>query len=80
MKKFMQLRKIIHKSLLISPKKLIDFKWVYKTKCKTSGEVDHYKAILVAKDYKKKLGIDYFEEFTYIIKLNIVYMIITLVA
>lgn len=39
--------------------KSIGVKWVYKTKLNERGEVEKYKASLVAKGYKQKLGIDY---------------------
>ncbi|XP_027351227.1 uncharacterized protein LOC113862337 [Abrus precatorius] len=37
-------------------KRSIGVKWVYKTKYKPSGEIDHFKVRLVAKGYKQKLG------------------------
>lgn len=48
---------------LLNSKKLVGVKWVYKTKYKINGEFDCFKAILVAKSYKQKLSIDYFEVF-----------------
>ena len=39
--------------------KTIGVKWVLKTKWKENGEVDKYKAHLVAKGYKQQYGIDY---------------------
>ena len=38
--------------------KTIGVKWVFKTKLKENGEVDKYKAQLVAKGYKQEYGID----------------------
>ena len=48
---------------VLNSKKIVGVKWVYKTKYKINGEFDCFKAILVAKSYKKKLNIDYFEVF-----------------
>ena len=44
-------------------KKLIDVKWVYKTKLTSKGKVDKHKARLVVKDYKHKYGVDFQEVF-----------------
>ncbi|XP_017431881.1 uncharacterized mitochondrial protein AtMg00820-like [Vigna angularis] len=38
--------------------KIIGVKWVYKTKLNELGEVDKYKAMLVAKGYSQQHGID----------------------
>ena len=43
---------------LPNEKKPIGVKWVYKTKYKPNGEVDRFKAHLVAKGYKQKSGVD----------------------
>jgi hypothetical protein len=40
-------------------KKVIDVKWVYKTKKNAKGEVQRYKARLVAKNYKQREDIEY---------------------
>lgn len=59
-------------------KKPIGVKWVYKTKYNPKGEVDHFKAQLVAKGYKQKLDIDYFEVFSPITRTDTIHMIISL--
>ena len=61
-------------------KKAIGVKWVYKTKFKLSEEVDKYKVKLVVKEYKQKPGIDYFEVFAPIVRLDTICMIISLTA
>ena len=38
--------------------KTIAVKWVYKTKLKENGEVNEYKARLMAKGYKQEFGVD----------------------
>ena len=45
-------------------KECIGVKWVYKTKYKENGEVDKYKARLVAKRCARVYGVDYNETFT----------------
>lgn len=61
-------------------KKSIGVKWVFKTKYKPSGEVERLKARLVVKDYKQKPGIDYYEVFAPIARLDTIHMVIALVA
>ena len=63
---------------LPTDKKLIGVKWVYKTKYKPNGEIDHFKVRLVAKRYKQKPSIDYFEVFAPIAILDTTCMIISL--
>ena len=65
---------------LLADKKPIGVKWVYKTKYKPNGEVDRFKARLVSKGYKQKSGIDYFEAFAPVARLDTIRMIISLSA
>ncbi|KAI5351652.1 hypothetical protein L3X38_004543 [Prunus dulcis] len=51
-------------------------KWVYKTKYKPNGDVDRFKR-LVAKGYKQKPGIDYFEVFALVARLDTIANIFT---
>jgi histone deacetylase 1/2 len=57
---------------------VIDCKWVYKVKRKADGTVDHYKARLVAKDFKQQYGIDYEETFSSIVKSVTIRVVISL--
>ena len=51
-------------------KKAIGVKWVYMTKFKLNREVDRYNARLVVKGCKQKFGIDYFEVFALVARLD----------
>lgn len=58
----------------------IGVKWVYKIECTIKGEVEWYKAKLVAKDYKQNYGIDYEECFAPVARLDMVRLLISLAA
>ncbi|RDX93729.1 hypothetical protein CR513_23965, partial [Mucuna pruriens] len=58
----------------------IGVKWVYKTKYNPNGEIDPCKVRLVAKGYKQKLGIDYFEIFSLVARLDTIRIIIFFLA
>ena len=60
--------------------KTIGVKWVYKTKLKENGEVDKYKAHLVAKGYKQEFGVDYKEVFAPVVRLDTIRLVIALAA
>ena len=60
-------------------RKLVRCKWVYRTKY-ADGSVERLKARLVAKGFSQVEGIDYNETFAPVIKMNSIYLILSLEA
>ena len=60
--------------------KRVSYKWVFKTKRDSTGNVKRYKARLVAKGYTQKDGIDYKETFSLVSKKDSLRIIMALVA
>jgi hypothetical protein len=57
---------------LVPPKKgsnIIASKWVFKIKYKGDGNLDKYKARIMAKGYKQHFGINYEDTFSPLVKL-----------
>jgi hypothetical protein len=57
---------------------MIDCKWVFKVKHKTDGSVDRHKARLVAKGFKQRLGIDYDDMFSHVVKPATIHLVLSL--
>ncbi|CAD5181857.1 unnamed protein product, partial [Musa acuminata subsp. malaccensis] len=60
--------------------KRVGCKWVFKTKRDSKGNIERYKARLVAKDFSQKEGIDYNETFSPVSRKDSLRIVIALVA
>jgi hypothetical protein len=56
----------------------IGVKWIYKTKLNEKGEVDKYKARLIAKGYAQQHGIDYTEVFAPVARWDTIRMVLVI--
>ncbi|RVW34802.1 Retrovirus-related Pol polyprotein from transposon TNT 1-94 [Vitis vinifera] len=60
--------------------KAIGYKWVFKTKKDSLGNIERYKVRLVAKGFTRKVGIDYTKTFFHVSKKDYLCIILALVA
>src|SRR6185312_10349960 len=60
--------------------KTVGCKWVYKTKSDSKGNIERFKARLVAKDFTQREGIDYNETFSPVSSKDSFRIIMALVA
>eukprot|EP01018_Ginkgo_biloba_P029061 Gb_03163 [translate_table: standard] len=59
-------------------RKIVRCKWVYRTKYATNGNVEKYKAPLVAKGFSQVEGVDYSETFAPVAKMNSIRLVLSL--
>jgi histone deacetylase 1/2 len=57
---------------------LVGCKWVYKVKRKADGNIEHFKAHLVAKGFHQQKGVDFGETFSPVVKPPIVRLVLSL--
>ena len=60
--------------------KPLGYKWIFKKKIKLDGTIDKYKARLVIKGYKQNEGLDYFDAYSPMTRINFIRMVIAIVA
>ncbi|GJY29287.1 ribonuclease H-like domain-containing protein [Tanacetum coccineum] len=61
-------------------RRAIGSKWIYKIKFRSSGEIDRYKARLVAQGFRQKEGIDHEETFSLVVKMVTVRCLLNIVV
>ncbi|GJX94032.1 ribonuclease H-like domain-containing protein, partial [Tanacetum coccineum] len=61
-------------------RKAIGIKWIYKIKFRSSGEIDGYKARLVAQGFGQNEGINYEEKFSPVVKMVTVRSLLNIVV
>ena len=65
---------------LLAGKHPIGCKWVFTVKFRSNGQIEKYKAWLVAKGFTQTLGINYQETFALVVKMNTIRVLLSLAA
>ena len=65
---------------LPSGRKLFRFRWVYRAKSATDGQINRYKVRLVAKCFQQVHGIDYDKTFTPIVNMDSIQLTLSIVT
>ena len=68
----------VKRSTLPADVNIMDYRWIFRVKLNSSGNVARYKARLVAKGFTQKEGIDYNETFAPVVKYKSLRIIIAL--
>ena len=60
--------------------KPLSSKWIFKRKRKVDGSIDKYKARLVIKGYRQTKGLDYFDTYSLVTRINSIRMVLAIAA
>ena len=60
--------------------KPLSSKWIFKRKRKVDGLIDKYKARLVIKGFRQTKGLDYFDTYSPVTRINSIRMVLAIVA
>ena len=58
--------------------KPLESKWIFKRKIKADGSIDKYKVRLAIKGYRQQEGLDYFDTYSPVTRINFIRMILAI--